>query len=154
MIEGKLELDGHEPRNVQVVVSMEGKSGRVLQLVGAEGPFLQVTLPRTMEPQESSIEEEGSEGVETGRDGSEDEGTDSTNALEHAREENRLLQEEVQKVRGELTGVQERMKSLWEANCFLAREFDEIVFAKDEEIAELKCQLASRPGDAPTGSSL
>lgn len=78
-----------------------------------------------------------------------DEGRDIAVILEQAREENRLFQEEVSNAKDELVKTSKRVKSLWKANCALARGFEEIILAKNEEIAELKRQLASRPSDVP-----
>ena len=44
-------------------------------------------------------------------------------------------------MRDELMKISERVKNLWRANCALAREFDQMILAKDAEIAELKRQL-------------
>ena len=151
-IEGKLDLSRHEHQNVQVVVMVGGESEQaLLQLVGAEGHFLQIALPGAEESQASDAKRGIIKRAETEGELCEgDEGRDIAVILEHARKENRLLQEKVSNAKDELVKTSERVKSLWKANCSLAREFDEMIFAKDEEIAELKCLLASRPSDVPS----
>ncbi len=53
-------------------------------------------------------------------------------------------------MRTKLQNVNVRMKDLWKANCSLAREFEEVVQCKDDEIAELKRQLANTSIVVPT----
>ena len=57
-------------------------------------------------------------------------------------------------LRTKLQNVNVRVEDLWKANCSLAREIVEVVQSKNDEIAELKCQLASTSVVTPPISTL
>ena len=132
MIEGRLVEEERGTPDVQVAMEAPEDPQRVvLQLLDAEGTFLRIRLHRAVEPGLGDIDDDAdAEGHE--------EGDDPT--LE---DENRLLTEEVSSLRTKLQSVNGRMKDLWKANCSLAREFEEVVQCKDDEITELKRQLAT-----------
>ena len=143
MIEGKLGDEGHEAPNVQVaIVATEDPQILNLSLLAAEGTFLECALRR--------VEDTGPDGphMEGPRDAEDREvpegGDDHAPTLEEVQGQNRLLKEEVSAMNTKLESVNSRVKELWKANCSLAREFEEIVQAKDDEIAELKRQLAAK----------
>ncbi len=141
MIEGKLVEHGRGAPDVQVAMEApEDPQKIVLQLLDAEGTFLRIGLRRAEdtepEPRDTEADADGEEGHEA--------------MLEQTQEENRLLTEEVSSTRTKLENVHVRMKDLWKAHCSLAREFEEVVQCKDDEIAELKRQLASRSIVVPT----
>ena len=64
MVEAKIEEQGHEPRNVQVRISEREDSMQLIELMDAEGAFLQVEVP-TEEP-EGDPERGSRPGAETG----------------------------------------------------------------------------------------
>ncbi len=143
MIEGKLVDEERGTRDVQVAMEApEDPQKIVLQLLDAEGAFLRIGLQRA----EDRLDEDRLDDSETdgGEEGHEE------GALEQMQGENRLLTEEVSSMRTKLQNVNVRMKDLWKANCSLAREFEEVVQCKDDEIAELKRQLASTSIVVPT----
>ncbi|XP_064384634.1 uncharacterized protein LOC135333581 [Halichondria panicea] len=131
---------------------MEAPEEIVLQLLDAEGAFLRIGLQRAEDRLgEDRLGEDrlgDTDEGETDREEGHEEGADPT--LEQMQDENRLLTEEVSSMRIKLQSVNVRMKDLWKANCSLAREFEEVVQCKDDEIAELKRQLASTSIVVPT----
>ncbi len=148
MIEGKLVEEERCTPDVQLAMEApEDPQKIVLQLLDAEGAFLRIGLQRAEDRLGEDRLGDTDEG-ETDREEGHKEGADPT--LEQMQDENRLLTEEVSSMRTKLQSVNVRMKDLWKANCLLAREFEEVVQCKDDEIAELKCQLASTSIVVPT----
>ena len=126
LVDGRLTELGREPRNTQVHVQKSG----VIELVDAEGVFLQIEedlppLPLTSEESESDSPEDEAD----------------LQALKKALfdvEANRdALQEEVTRLTAEVEKLSKQCKELWNLNCSQMAEFDEILSAKDEEIATL-----------------
>ena len=109
-----------------------------LQLVAPEGIFLRIRVRRAGNTESEEEDPEQGEG-EGGR-------ADPTPTLEQVQEENRLLTEEVSSMRTKLQTVNVQVEDLWKANCSLAREFEEVVQSKDDEIAD---QLASMSAVTP-----
>ncbi len=131
MIEGKLVDEGRGTPDVQVAMEApEDPQKIVLQLLDAEGAFLRIGLQRAEEDRLGDTD---------------DGGEDPT--MEQMQDENRLLTEEVSSMSTKLQNINVRMKDLWKANCSLAREFEEVVQCKDDE---LKRQLASTSIVVPT----
>jgi hypothetical protein len=148
MIEGKLAEDGCEPQNVQIMIT--GREGTTdvldMELIGEDGPFLSIVLQRVTTrnaPQGVLDEEPGDFEGEGGH-----ERDNPSSELQVVREENDLLKQRLSEMQAQLDKVTERMKSLWRANCSLAREFEGAISDKDAEIEHLKQQLVDTQGEA------
>ena len=146
LIAGKLEGQGRQPMNVQVILR-ETASGPHLSLQDEDGMFLEAEPPEREGTSDDSDQE--SEGGGTGAERN-DVGA-LQEALREADEERKSLRDEVSTLRGELEGIKLRIKELWRSSCEQLAEFDAIVTSKDEEIASLKQQL-SRSHTRPTTS--
>ena len=99
-------------------------------MLAAEGAFLKIGLriAKDTEPHGPATEDPGEDGHEAG--------DDPTPTLEQV-QDNRLLTEEMSSMRTKLHNVNTRVENLWKAICSLAREFEEVIESKDDEIVDL-----------------
>ena len=135
LIEGKVEQLDHEPRNVQVKVQQTSE-GVYLLLQDVQGGFLRV------EPPEKVVVEDSEE--QSSSSGSED----LHQVVKSVQKDNAELQSrndelcgELDKLKEELQNIKVRVTDLWQSNCDQMREADEMIAAKDKEIAALRNQL-------------
>ncbi len=146
MVEGRLQEKGYDSPNVQVSItdSEEDSSVLCLQLIAAPGVFLQVGLKKAEEigTEESEESETEVEGREPG-DEAEREAVFLAQELELSKEEVSRLTETVDSLNDNVLRLNVRVNELWQTNCSFAREFETAVAEKDDEIIELKRQLAS-----------
>ena len=147
VVEGKLGELGRDPRNTQVCW-VEVEEGLKVTLKDADGVFLEV------EPEENGAQEEVEEeqvNVEAGD-------VDALRQeLEEAKAAQLSLEAELTTLRQKYEREKAKAKDLWSVNCAQLAEFDETLLEKEEEIAQLKDQLAAakRTGGrhrAPQGS--
>ena len=138
MIDGKLLEMGREPRNTQVVLG-EAAHGIHICLQDADGTFLELESAEVVNPPEEGGEGGGAE------DGVSDTET-LRRALQEANSEKGTLLGEVNALKAEIERTKERVKEMWRANCAQLSEFDATLLAKDDEIAQLKRQLAGYSG--------
>ena len=61
MLEGKLEEQGREPRNIQVQLTEEEGAVRTIELLGAGGAFLQIEVEPEEQDEDGHSEVEGGE---------------------------------------------------------------------------------------------
>ena len=149
MLEGKLEEDGHEPRNVQVVLEGSGE-GVAARLEYDGGAFIEI--PREGEdgeneggderlPEEEE-ELEAEEGV--GRGGVERADTTRVAAL---REELRGAQAQVEALEGEVSSVRDclereitkekqKYRELWNVYCARSMRDDALISERENELEE------------------
>ena len=149
MLEGKLEEDGHEPRNVQVVLEGSGE-GVAVRLEYDGGAFIEI--PREGEdgeneggderlPEEEE-ELEAEEGV--GRGGVERADTTRVAAL---REELRGAQAQVEALEGEVSSVRDclereitkekqKYRELWNVYCARSMRDDALISERENELEE------------------
>ena len=152
MIEGKLTEQNHEPQNVQVTTvrsaEVEDPTILFLQLINREGAFLQVDVQKAREASTSDLEQSSASEELYSEQLSEGE---VIVRLDKAEEENKILREELSELSSQIVKVTQRMKDLWRVNCSLAREFEEVMGSKDEEIARLRQQV-SGPTNGNSGT--
>ena len=149
MLEGKLEEDGHEPRNLQVVLEGSGE-GVAVRLEYDGGAFIEI--PREGEdgeneggderlPEEEE-ELEAEEGV--GRGGVERADTTRVAAL---REELRGAQAQVEALEGdvssvsdclerEITNEKQKYRELWNVYCARSMRDDALISERENELEE------------------
>ena len=125
----------HEPRNVQVKVQQTSE-GAYLSLQDVLGEFLRVELPEKVVVEDSEEQSSSS--------GSEDlhqvvKSVPKDNAEQQSR--NDELCGELDKPKEEVQNTKVRVTDLWHTNCDQMHEADEMIAAKDEEIAALRNQL-------------
>ncbi len=146
MIEAELSQKGFNSPDVQVSINpveteqeQEGLSTNLwcLQLIAARGAFLQVSLRRAEIPgaEDSEVdpsEVSGSAEIET-----------LTRDLEEAGRETARLTDVVHSLNSSVSKLNVRVNELWRTNCTMAREYETAVAEKDNEIVELKRQLAA-----------
>ncbi len=125
MLEGKLEELGHEPRNVQVRLDEDS-----IELMDAEGVFLQIEVPAEEDP----AEEDGREG-----------GGDLRAQLDEACSLNECLQREVSELKIRLAKANTRVKELWGQQCALLAEFDEQLAEAEAKIEHLRAASTGSP---------
>ena len=133
VVEGKLGELGRDPRNTQVCW-VEVEDGLKVTLKDADGVFLEV------EPEESGAQEEEEEEqveVEAG----------DVDALRQELEEVKAarasLEAELTTLRQKYEREKAKAKDLWSVNCAQLAEFDETLLEKEEEITQLRDQLAA-----------
>ena len=152
MIEGKLEEEGYQPRNVQVRITEEEGYYSKIELLDSEG--LEVVNHREEEESpEASGDESDHSSVGSARAGDQD----LESRLQEAEARNEELTREMSKIRVELGEANECIKELWEQQCAQLVEADCQLVEAEAEIALLRRQLArSTPCppahiEAPTG---
>ena len=122
---------GKEPRNTQVQLHKNG----VIELIDIGGIFLQIIedIDFPLLPA-SSNESDGDSFGDTKEIAS------MKKALYDAKSSRNALQVEVTALTAEVEKLSRRCKELWSLNCTQLAEFDEILSAKDEELAALRLQ--------------
>ena len=157
IIEGKLAEMGRQPRNVQVV--LEGGSPTAgLSLRDETGIFVTVD-PEVLSEAVHDREPTERDNEETRQSLSEEEDNEESVeslkvALEEANQQKEALQEEVQTLRQELAASKARITELWKLSCSQVQEYDQIIAAKDDEIAELRALDTGAVRDPPTTDTL
>ena len=113
MVEDRIQKLGQEPRNVQVRITEGEDSAQLIELMDAEGAFLQVEIPA--ENPEEGTGEDSRSGAEM-----EDEDEESEalwTQLEEALAWNEDLERQVCLLRTQLDKAQARVSELWSQQC-------------------------------------
>ncbi len=121
MVEGRLQEKGYDSRNVQVsITDSEGDSSVLcLQLIAAQGIFLQVGLKKVEEMGTEESDEFETEGSDLG-DGAEREQDPAVllaQELELSKEEVSRLTETVDSLNDNVVRLNVRVNELWQTNC-------------------------------------
>ena len=134
MVEAKIEEQGHEPRNVQVRISEREDSTQLIELMDAEGAFLQVEVPA--EEPEGDPEGGSRPGAETGDET--EEGEALRTQLEEARAQNENLESQVCQLRAQLDRAKARISELWRQQCAQVSDFDRQLGELEAEVESLR----------------
>ena len=134
MVEAKIEEQGHEPRNVQVRISEREDSTQLIELMDAEGAFLQVEVPA--EEPEGDPERGSRPGAETGEET--EEGKALRTQLEEARAQNENLESQVCQLRAQLDRAKARISELWRQQCAQVSDFDRQLGELEAEVESLR----------------
>ena len=159
VIEGKLETEGHEAINIQVVLE-DSKLIETKMCLLSEGGVIVTPQPLRRETTEARDDSE-----ELGRalEEAQQRCSQLGDLLDAEREQNATLQEqlksttsttgEVSKLREELRAEKEKVKQLWRTSCEQVRSHDELISVKDAEIEKLKRLLLRRESDKSSESA-
>ena len=161
MIEGKLVEREQEPSNVQVRLTEEEGTLRVIELVNEEGPFLRVEIgPEDRPESPPTVTEDVAGGADRGTEGG-PEGTlgdqlrEAQAKLTEAQARNEALTKEVGELTVKLERANARVKKLWSDQCALSVESDRQLVEAELEIERLRNQPASRSASvAETGGEM
>ena len=146
VIEGKLETDGHEAINIQVVLEDSKMTETKISLL-SEGGVIVTPQPLRREPADARDDLEGlSQALEEAQ--VQQQCSQLSGLLDAEREQNATLQEqlksttstneEVSKLKDELRAEKEKVKQLWRMSCEQVRSRNELINEKDAEIEKLK----------------
>ena len=158
MIEGKLETDGHEAINIQVVLE-DSKLIKTKICLLSEGGVIVTPQPLCRETADIHDLEDLGQALEEAQQ----QCSQLNGLLDAEQEQNATLQEqlksatsttgEVSKLRDELRVEKEKVKQLWCTSCEQVRSHDELISEKDTEIERLKRQLVGRESDKSSEST-
>ena len=167
MIEGRLTEMGREPRNVQVIVSVDTDGVEAVSLQDGSGMFVMAGCPLNEASGSgagggaSGGEEDRPETVSGNRESEDERSEHDDSSLAGELAETRAhneeltarneelsqdvssLREEVSKLREQLGRETERAGEMWKANCAQVAAFDETITAKDVEIERLLARVAA-----------
>ena len=153
MIEAKLEENGHEPRNVQVLLNPLSQATKII-LEDESGEFLIVDPISLNDGADQDLD--GSDGEKT--DGELSESTDGEQErgslrreLKEATTENTALRKEVSNLKELLSKEKERAKWVWKINCESSIQHDLFISEKEAEVVRLKARIAELQGSSPSG---
>ena len=152
VVEGRLQTDGYEAKNVQVALEDCTLVRTKISLL-AEGGVIVEPEPLHRETEGIHVEME-----DLGRALNEAQKrcSDLDDLLDAERDQTAALREqlkavpstsEVSKLRDELKTEKERVKQLWRTSCEQVRSHDELIGEKDAEIEKLKRQLEGRESE-------
>lgn len=139
MIEGKITESSRDPRSVQVVLSRDA-TGTTFSLLDHEGVFLTVVPQGRVETSEvlppEPMELDELQSLRQERDSLQEE-------VQTLSQKDKYL-EKVKALKHEVESSKARAREIWRISCNQVEEFDATLTSKDQEIAQLKMQLAER----------
>ena len=159
VIEGKLETDGHEAINIQVVLEDSRLIETKICLLSEGGV---IVTPQPLRRETADVHDD-SEDLGRALEEAQQQCSQLNGLLDAEREQNATLQEqlksatsttgEVSELRDKLRAEKEKVKQLWRTSCEQVRSHDELISEKDAEIERLKRQLVGRESDKSSEST-